>query len=492
MNSLSRQTTEHLIQSLEAGEIDHTEAAKRIAQLHTANTENYAQTLIVGIIIAGLSWAVTGGSIIIPAAIAFLTWESYSSERRDRLQAFKDISQGQILEYLPDEERELFETLLAEKPTEQGLQHPKAQDVPRTQDETPAQSGIHAQLLNIECGDVAQVIAQNLKPLILTARPRVGKGIFTAQTIAYAKQTHGAAVWVLQPKPTPSELGYWKQADRFLGVYLEDYEIDDPAIAERLTAFFRDWRAAPARPNILVIDELVKIQAMQPTWYKKFLLPQCLVEASSGETDHRFLWLLTVSPLVSDLGLTGGNRSAFDLMTLQTSESKEHAQSVKKSLSTLQSVPTDDHFKISPVGILVFHSAFGKWAAVPSYPVPQILPGDRLCPEIARLFQAVSTRETISESSLSAETVSDSISNRETTILQDSQASLASPEIISFQSISDHEPMPNRARVCLELKQKGWTQTDIIELIWGVKAGGSEGYKKAIAEYRAIASEYNL
>jgi|GEM_PF-6349624 len=41
MNSLSRQTTEHLIQSLEAGEIDHTEAAKRIAQLHTANTEKY-------------------------------------------------------------------------------------------------------------------------------------------------------------------------------------------------------------------------------------------------------------------------------------------------------------------------------------------------------------------------------------------------------------------------------------------------------------------
>ena len=136
MNSLSRQTTEHLIQSLEAGEIDHTEAAKRIAQLHTANTENYAQTLIVGIIIAGLSWAVTGGSIIIPAAIAFLTWESYSSERRDRLQAFKDISQGQILEYLPDEERELFETLLAKKPTEQRLQNPEAQGAPRTQDET--------------------------------------------------------------------------------------------------------------------------------------------------------------------------------------------------------------------------------------------------------------------------------------------------------------------------------------------------------------------
>ena len=146
----------------------------------------------------------------------------------------------------------------------------------------------------------------------------------------------------------------------------------------------------------------------------------------------------------------------------------------------------------SPVGTLVFHSAVGLWAAVPSYPVPQILPGDRLCPEIAHLFQTVSTRETISESSFPAETISDSISNRETSISPSSQASLDSPEIISFQGVSDHEPMPSRVRVCLELKQKGWTQTDIIELIWGVKAGGSEGYKKAIAEYRAIASEYNL
>ena len=492
MNSLSRQTTEHLIQSLQAGEIDNTEAAKRIAQLHTANTENYTQTLITGIIIAGLSWAVTGGSIIIPAAIAFLTWESYSNQRRDRLDAFKHISQGRILDYLPDEEREFFEPLLTENLTEQELQNPQGQDAPRSEAETQTQKGIHPQLQNIECGDVAAVIAHTLKPLILTARPRVGKGILTAQAIAQAKQQHGVSVWVIQPKPAPGELGYWKQADRFLGFYLEDYEIDDPAIAEQLTTFFKEWRASPHRPTILIIDELVKIKAMQPTWYKKFLLPQCVVEGSSGETDHRFLWLITVSPLVGDLGMSGGNRSVFDIMTLQTVVTRDHRESFKKSVASLEALPSDEQFKISPVGTLVFHSAIGLWAAVPSYPVPQILPSDRLCPEIARLFQSVSTRETISESNLSAETVSESISNRETSISQDLQTSLASPEIISFQSISDHEPMPNRARVCLELKQKGWTQTDIIELIWGVKAGGSEGYKKAIAEYRAIASEYNL
>ena len=348
------------------------------------------------------------------------------------MNAFKHIAQGQILEYLPDEEREFFEPLLAEKPTEQEVQNPEDQGAAHTEIETVAQKGIHRQVLNIEC------------------------------------------------------------RDSFLGFYVEDYEIDDPTIAEQLTTFFREWRSSPSRPTILFIDELAKLKAMQPTWYKKFFIPQCVVEGSSGETEHRFLWLATISPLIGDLGISGGDRSVFDIVTLQTVATRDHRESVKKSVASLEALPTDEQFKISPVGTLVFHSAIGLWAAVPSYPVPQILPGDRLCPEIARLFQTVSTRETISESSLSAETISDSVSNCETSISPGSQASLDSPETISFQGISDHEPMPSRARVCLELKQKGWTQTDIIELIWGVKAGGSEGYKKAIAEYRAIASEYNL
>jgi hypothetical protein len=480
MNNLPSKTTVNLINALENGEIDNTEAAKRIAQIHTASTENYAQTLTIGIVIAGISWALTGGRVI--------------NQRHHRLQAFKHISQGQILEYLPDEERELFETLLSETPTEQGFQNPEDQGAAHTLPETVAQSGIHPQLLDIECGNVAEVVTRKMKPLIMTARPRVGKGIITAHSIAYAKQRYGASVWVLQPKPTPSELGYWKQADRFLGIYLEDYEIDDPAIAEKMTAFFREWRSAPGRPTMLVIDELVKIQAMQPTWYKKFLIPQCLVEASSGETDNRFLWLLTQSPLVSDLGMSGGNRSTFDLMTLQTEESAEHCQSVRKSLSSLVTVPTSEHFQKSPVGILVFHSAFGKWAAVPSLPVPTIAPTDRLCPEIMALVQPGSIVGSTSEPGLNRvqdfEPGSNIGSTREPYTQKTLEADSSNPVHGSVQPSSDPEPMPNRARVVVELNRKGMAQTEIIELIWGVKKGGTKGYQTALEEFRAIVSEY--
>lgn len=251
MNSLPSKTTLHLINSLESGEIGHTEAAKRLAQLHTANSENYAQTLTVGMVLAGIAWALTGGGLVIPIAIGFLTWDTYQTQSRKRLEAFKHIAQGQILEYLPDEEREFFESLLTEKTTEQGIQNLEDQGAAHTLPETVTQKGIHRQLLNIECKDIALTIAQDLRPILISARQRVGKGILMTHAIGHAKQLHGASVWVIQPKPTPGELGYWKQADRFLGFYIEDYETDDPTIAEKLTTFFKEWRANPTRPTIL-------------------------------------------------------------------------------------------------------------------------------------------------------------------------------------------------------------------------------------------------
>jgi hypothetical protein len=496
MNSLPSKTTLHLIQSLESGDIDHTEAARQIARIHTAKSENYAQTLITGIVLAGVSWALTGGSVIIPIAIGIMTWDTYSNQRRERLEAFKHIAQGQILEYLPDADREVFESLLTEKPTEQGFQNPAPQDAPRTEPETVAQKGIHRQLMNIECGDVAQVITQELRPLIISARPRTGKGILTAQSIAYAKQVHGAYVAVIQPKPAPQELGYWKQADRFLGFYVEEYAVDDPFIADQLTTFIREWRANSHRPTILVIDELANLKAMQPTWYKEFFLPQCVVEGSSGETDKRVLWLLTVSPLIGDLGISGGNRAAFDLITLQTIASRDHRASFKKSVESLEALPTDDDFKKSPVGTLVFHSAIGLWAAVPSYPVPQILPSDRLCPELRALVQPGSIVGSNLEPGLNpvqhSEPGSNLGSTREPYTQRTLEPNSQNPVHGSVQPGSELEPMPNRARVVVELNRKGMGQTEIIELIWGVKKGGTKGYQNALDEYRAIVSEYDL
>jgi hypothetical protein len=59
----------------------------------------------------------------------------------------------------------------------------------------------------------------------------------------------------------------------------------------------------------------------------------------------------------------------------------------------------------------------------------------------------------------------------------------------SVQPSSELEPAPNRTQITLELNRRGWTQTDIIELLWGVKKGGTKGYQIALEEYRAIVAE---
>ncbi len=134
-----------------------------------------------------------------------------------------------------------------------------------------------------------------------------------------------------------------------------------------------------------MIDELVKIQALMPKFYKDFLIPQCIVEGSSGETAGRYLYLLTQSPLVSDLGMSGGNRSTFEFIGLEKATSQNHAESIKKSVSGLGELPSVESYSKSPVGTLAYYSRLNGWVPMPQYAKPVIGPGDALCPELDEL-----------------------------------------------------------------------------------------------------------
>ncbi|MBE9030436.1 hypothetical protein IQ266_11905 [filamentous cyanobacterium LEGE 11480] len=321
-----------------------------------------------------------------------------ASKARSRGREIIQMSDADLTASLADNDRAILTTLINACPQlQESLEStPTATELcanPETLQQGPipqpvANSSVlskHPQLQNIPLGNVAHTLAKQLKPTIISARPRVGKGIFFSYLSQYAKQLHGASVWMLQPKPAVSELGYWKHVDRFLGINLEDYPKDCPEVAAQMTQFFQAWRDQTHRPTLLGIDELVKLQAMQPKWTKDFLIPQMLVEGSSGETAQRYLYIITQSPLVSDLGMSGGNRSAFDFMTIETAATLEHTESVKKSIATLKSIPEAEDYAVSPVGCLVFHSGFARWAAIPEYPVPTIGPDDQLCPELQAL-----------------------------------------------------------------------------------------------------------
>jgi hypothetical protein len=106
------------------------------------------------------------------------------------------------------------------------------------------------------------------------------------------------------------------------------------------------------------------------------------VEGSSGETAGRFLYLLTQSPLVSDLGMSGGNRSTFEFIGLEKATSQNHAESIKKSVSGLGELPAIESYAKSPVGTLAYYSRLNGWVPVPKYAAPELTPGDVLCQEL--------------------------------------------------------------------------------------------------------------
>lgn len=97
---------------------------------------------------------------------------------------------------------------------------------------------------DIILGDLVNLMVHEPKPTIISAVPRTGKGYLVNQVIERFK-AKGFTVWVLQPKPAPAEFAYWKCADRFLGIDLENYQRDSEGITEVMQSFFFEWRQLP-------------------------------------------------------------------------------------------------------------------------------------------------------------------------------------------------------------------------------------------------------
>ena len=224
-------------------------------------------------------------------------------------------------------------------------------------------------------GNPAAILAQRLRPTLISANPRVGKGLTVAHAYRQA-QANGAAVWVIQPKYHPKEYWYWEAADNVLGFMADSLETKDDieAMQEEMQQFIFAWRQIPTRPKVLIVDELAMLKTTFKAWYESFLKPQLVMELSSGETDDRALWAMTQSSLVGDIGVSGGMRATFDLLTLQTPSSQGHLESLRASDKTIP--PIDDpalyERSFSPKQAVFYHSALPEWLPMVAYEVPKL------------------------------------------------------------------------------------------------------------------------
>ena len=222
--------------------------------------------------------------------------------------------------------------------------------------------------------DIAKYMAMNPKPTLVSAVPRSGKGVVIAQMWREFKQLNpGGIVWVIQPKPHPNELGYWEGVDNFWGEMIEEAlgtASEISRISKELTNFVNEWRRQPQRPKMLIIDEGVKIQSVLSSWYSSFLKPTVQVEASSGETDERFLYVVSQSPLVKDIGISTGNRASLQFLHIDKPGAEECLSVMRGSFNSIPE-PEDGLYALSesPKQAIFYHTAIGEWHPMPAYPI---------------------------------------------------------------------------------------------------------------------------
>lgn len=225
--------------------------------------------------------------------------------------------------------------------------------------------------------DITEVLAQRLRPTLITGNPRIGKGIVVANAIRRIKQKRpDVTVWLIQPKYHPKEHAYWEPCDRVYGFMLEDYAGDEDGAEEHIknmTQFIREWRKQEQRPTVLIFDELSLAKGILPKWYKSFVESQLITEMSAGETDERGLWAITQSPLAQDVGLSGGNRAPFDLLAIEAPKTQEHLASLCRSYQGVPKPESDLVYEqsLSPKNAIFYHSACDEWLPMLRYRVPE-------------------------------------------------------------------------------------------------------------------------
>jgi hypothetical protein len=98
------------------------------------------------------------------------------------------------------------------------------------------------------------------------------------------------------------------------------------------------------------------------------------MELSSGETDERALWAMTQSSLVGDIGVSGGMRATFDLLTIQTPSSQGHLESLRKSDTSIPPITDEVIFErsFSPKKAVFYHSEIKEWLPMVAYEVPEL------------------------------------------------------------------------------------------------------------------------
>jgi len=162
----------------------------------------------------------------------------------------------------------------------------------------------------LEPVDIALKMAEVPKSTIIAASPRVGKGVVVSMAISYLRQLHpDLEIWLIDPKDEPTERHYWSliDPDKRCHFDLRDFDVDVETAIEVFSEHLTRFNRSEAHRKLLIIDEFVTLNQKCAGQFMNQLKDFVVGICSSGEVNPdmgigRFVWAITQSPYVSDLG----------------------------------------------------------------------------------------------------------------------------------------------------------------------------------------------
>lgn len=190
--------------------------------------------------------------------------------------------------------------------------------------------------------NIAEDLGKYLQTSLIVGVPGAGKGIMFSNAIRYARQYHPDLIIMgIDPKNDPKEDGYWqdgfsKKRDGSPLVFRTRIDaMTNDGATEWICRHIKTFQSLPS-PKLLVLDEVTIANAMMSKstkdmrsemyegQYQTFLKSM----ASSGDSREEFLWMVSQTAHLKELGFAGDQRSLFRAIALISTKNIANARAL--------------------------------------------------------------------------------------------------------------------------------------------------------------------
>ena len=220
----------------------------------------------------------------------------------------------------------------------------------------------------------AEDLGQNPQSALIVGVPGSGKGMLVSNAIRTLKAKYpDLKIFVIDPKADPKERGYWEGlADHYKAFSLMKCSDPDEG-AEWLLDCMAQFTAMSG-PKLCIFDELMSASTELSLANKELkALPRLkkfvVGLIGQGDSQGAWLWAMTQSPQVADMGMSGGVRANLRAIGLV---SPKNLAAVEAMTSTKLIPPPpggmDELRQImeaSPVNRAVFDGKLARWLPMP-------------------------------------------------------------------------------------------------------------------------------